>query len=129
MINSLRQSYYRLGKVVRFLLTAQWSVMSLGMTISQNSIALTLFRNDMSQFIFLGYIFCLIYKTEWKILKVISTWRAYIHCEVSPGISTAWCIWYSFSKVLCWKGLINSQIMSKTRVIFEKKTKKNGSGS
>ena len=72
MINSLRWSYCRLGKRVHFLLTAQRSVISLEMIISQNSITLTLFRNYMSQIIFLEYIFCLIYQ---KNILQSESWR------------------------------------------------------
>ena len=63
---------------MRFLLIAQWYVMSLEMIISQNSIALTLFRNYLSQFFILECIFCQIYQKNmlqsesWRIMFI---WR------------------------------------------------------
>ena len=136
MINSLRWSYCRLGKRVHFLLTAQRSVISLEMIISQNSITLTLFRNYMSQIIFLEYIFCLIYQKNilqsesWRIMFTWSekqkksgwTTKTKVHSIILPIEHGKEHL--LFFQGIASKGLINSQIIIKTMVIFGKKNGK-----
>ena len=48
--------------------------MSLGMIISQNSIALTLFRNYLTQFLILECIFCQIYQKKHATVGILENY-------------------------------------------------------